>query len=290
MKTANSTNSFPYLQEEPVALFRRMRELGYDAADWDISELQHRIYKSSDAMFDFCRRYREGAEAAGMEIYQAHGPWPTDDRTPESRAVGWEYFHRAIRMCSLAGCHRLVIHPQMPYGWDGTEDPEIAYRLTLDLLLDLMPDCEKYDVIVCMENMPFQNQRISTMERIAEVVQAVGSPYAKICLDTGHANIFDGNDLGETVRQAGELLDSLHVHDNRNHQDLHLLPWWGNADWEHFIEALAASSYTGPLTLETAGGFPDGLPSPVRERTEQLTADAARYLADRVEKLRCENL
>ncbi len=286
MKIANSTGYFAGRAADPGRMFRHMRDLGYEAADWDIANTSSALYSDDEAAVRECRRVREGAEAAGVEIYQAHGPWPTDDTTPESREAGWRHFHRAVYLCHLVGCPRLVIHPQMPFGWGGTEDPEVAYQFTLELLRDLMPDCETYGVTVCLENMPFLKQRISTMDRIAEVVRAVGNSHAAICMDTGHVNVFENADLGDAVRQAGDLLAALHVHDNREQRDMHLLPWSGNADWEHFIEALAASSYHGPLTLETPGTIPGGLPLPLYEKAERFSAEVARYLADRVEELR----
>ncbi len=289
MKIANSTGSFSRRETDPTRMFQQMRALGYEAADWDIADTSSALYQDDEAMYRECQRVREGAEAAGVEIYQAHGPWPTDDTTPESREAGWRHFHRAVYLCHLVGCPRLVIHPQMPFGWGGAEDPEVAYRFTLELLRDLMPDCETYNVTVCLENMPFLKQRISTMERIAEVVRAVGNPHAAICLDTGHVNVFENADLGDAVRQAGDLLAALHVHDNREQRDMHLLPWYGTADWEHFIEALAASSYRGPMTLETAGNLSGRLPSPLYEKAARFTADVARHLAARVEERRQEN-
>ncbi len=285
MKIANSTGSFRYI-DDPVARLQHMLSLGYEAADWDLADTKKDFYHDDAAMEEHCRRWREASEATGVELYQTHGPWPTDDTTPETRAEGWRCFHRAVYMCHLAGSPRLVIHPQMPFGWGGVEDPEVAYQVTLDLLLDLMPDCEKYGVTICLENMPFLKQRISTMDRIAEVVRAVGSPYAAICLDTGHVNVFEGADLGEAVRQAGDLLSSLHVHDNVEHRDMHRLPYWGNANWDHFIEALASSGYDGPLTLETTGNMPGNLPAHLRDQAEKLAASVARYLADQIEEKR----
>ncbi len=285
MRIASGTGTFWYI-ENPTERLNYMKSLGFTAADWDLADIKDEIYHDDDAMKTYCQLWREASEATGVELYQTHGPWPTDDTTAESRAEGWRCFHRAVYMCHLAGSPRLVIHPQMPFGWGGVEDPEVAYQVTLDLLRDLMPDCEKYGVTICLENMPFLKQRISTMDRIAEVVRAVDSPYAKICLDTGHVNVFEGADLGEAVRQAGDLLDALHVHDNVEHRDMHRLPWWGNANWDHFIEELAKSGYQGPLTLETSGNLTNGLPMPLRLKANQLAADVARYMADRVEELR----
>ncbi len=286
MKIANSTGTFRYLSDDPVVVLSHMKKRGYEAADWDIADTKDPIYHDDTAMEAHCKRWRDASIATGVELYQTHGPWPTDDTTPENRAEGWRCFHRAVYMCHLAGSPRLVIHPQMPFGWGGTEDPEVAYQVTLALLIDLMPDCEKYGVTICLENMPFLKQRISTMDRIAEVVRAVGNAHAAICLDTGHVNVFEGADLGDAVREAGDLLAALHVHDNVEHRDMHRLPYWGNANWEHFVAALADSGYSGPLTLETSGNLSGNLPAEIREPAEALTATVAQYLAEAVEKLR----
>ena len=50
----------------------------------------------------------------------------------------------------------MVFHPQMPYGWGEEEEPELAKKLTIDLMADLLPVCEKYGVTICLENMPFR--------------------------------------------------------------------------------------------------------------------------------------
>ena len=40
----------------------------------------------------------------------------------------------------------VVIHPQMPFGWESEPDADFAEELTLNLIRDLLPDCEKYGV------------------------------------------------------------------------------------------------------------------------------------------------
>ena len=288
MKIGNSNGTFWYI-EEPAAIFTRMKELGYDVADWNIADTQKEIYHDDAAMEAYCKAIKEGAAAAGIEMWQAHGPWPTDDKTPESREIGWGYFHRAVYMCHLAGCPRLVIHPQMPYGYGVETEPELPKELTVGLIRDLLPDCEKYGVTICLENMPFRGHRISTMNRIVEAVAEVNSPYAAICMDTGHVNVFENYDLGDAVRQCAPYLQSFHIHDNDGKRDSHELPWWGTANWDGFVEALAEIDYKYPLILECSGNFPGNVPWPVRDAAEKLTAATARTLAEMVENKKTAN-
>lgn len=276
MKIGITNGSFAYLGAED-AQYARIAELGYQAVDQSLSRTNMPWYQSDEAMEEYCLRIRQSADATGLAISQVHGPWPTDDTTEEKRARTFLDMRRAVYGCSVMGAPCLIIHPQMPYGWGTEEDPEFAYKLTVDLMKALMPDCEKYGVVLCLENMPMTAHRISTMDRIVQAVREVNSPFCGICLDTGHSNVF-GRDLGEDVRIAGDLLKTLHVHDNDGKRDSHLLPWLGNADWTSFAEALGQSGFNGVLSLETSGAVSENMPASVREQAEKLTAETAHAL------------
>ncbi|MBQ2725731.1 MAG: sugar phosphate isomerase/epimerase [Clostridia bacterium] len=277
MKIGINNGSFDYLGAEE-AQYARIAALGYDAVDHSLSDTGAPCYQSDDAMKEYGLRVRRAAEETGLEICQVHGPWPTDDKTAENRAQTLIHMRRAVYGCHVMGAPYLIIHPQMPYGWGAEEDPEFAYRLTVDLMKALMPDCEKYGVVLCLENMPMKAHRISTMDRIAEAVREVNSPYCAICMDTGHTNVY-GRDPGEDVRIAGDLLKTLHVHDNTGH-DHHMLPWLGSADWDSFTAALKEIGFNGVMSMETAGVRNPKMPSAVLDQAEKLTAAAARALAD----------
>lgn len=284
MKIGNSTGSFWY-GGEPEGIFARMMALGYEAADWSIADIQANYYHDDKCMEDYCQKVRVGVEKTGITLWQAHGPWPTDDTTPETRTEGWRCFHHAVYMCHLAGCPRLVIHPQMPYGWGAEQDADHAEALTIALLQDLVPDCEKYGVTICLENMPMMAHRISPIPKIVETVQKVGSKYVGICLDTGHVNVY-GTDLGDMVRLAAPYLQSLHVHDNDGKRDAHQLPFLGCANWESFTKALGEIDFQGPMILETGGMLPQTGSDTVRDLFERFTVSVARYLAEQVDAAR----
>lgn len=284
MQIGTYSGAFSYLKS-PQEIFEHMRELGYTHVDQDLGNIKADYYQEDAKMEAHCRMIRETAAAAGITIRQVHGPWPTDDTTPENRKKVWEYMHRAVYGCSVMGSKYLVIHPQMPYGWGREEDAEFAKELTVSLLRELMPDCEKYGVILCLENMPMKAHRISPMPQIVEAVAEVNSEFLGICLDTGHVNVY-GHDLGEMVRCAAPYLKVLHIHDNGGERDEHLLPFAGTANWESFTRALAEIGYDGPLMLETAGYVPFNAPEKIRRQAEELTVATVRYLAEMVETAR----
>lgn len=278
MKIGITSGSFGYLPLEKRYL--RIRELGYDAVDQDLADTKAPHYRDAAAMEEHCKTVRTAVESAGLEISQVHGPWPTDDTTAENRAETLEHMRLAVYGCHCLGSQYLIIHPQMPYGWGREEDADFALSLTVELMKALMPDCERYGVVLCLENMPMTAHRISTMDRIAEAVALVGHPNAAICLDTGHVNVF-GHDLGDAVRTAGKYLRTLHVHDNDGKADRHQLPYLGTANWSSFTAALAEAGFDGVMSLETAGTVSRTMPEAVRDAAERLTATVAKELAGR---------
>ena len=281
MKIGTSLGHFRYLGSAE-AVYARVRELGYQTVDESLDQTGASWYANREAMAAYCQKVRQVAAEAGIEISQVHGPWPTDDTTEEKRAATLEHMKLAVYGCGQMGAKYLVIHPQMPYGWDHEDSADFAEALTVQLLQALIPVCEENNVIVCLENMPMTAHRISPMAKIAEVVAKINSPYVGICLDTGHSNVY-GHDLGEMVRIAAPWLKVLHVHDNNGKQDLHQLPYLGTADWDSFTKALGEVGFAGSLSLETGGPVSASMPEPLHKQAERLTADTARYLADRVD-------
>lgn len=264
--------------------FSHIKALGFDALDFSLSDINGAYYESDAAMEAHCKKARAAAEKSGLMISQAHGPWPTDDTTPEGIKKGWESMHRAVYGCFVLGCGYLVIHPQMPFGWGYDTDPDYAENQTVALMKELMEDCEKYSVVLCLENMPFKDQRISPMKYIVRAVEKVGSPYAGICLDTGHCN-FLNDDIAENVHLAKPYLKVLHLHDNKKSADSHLLPMLGSINWTAFAKALADIDFKGVLSLETgeAGAFMD---EKTIECYEQLACQTARQLRDMISDFR----
>ena len=70
-----------------------------------------------------------------------------------------------------------------------------------------------------------------------------------ICLDVGHYHChFKDNFSWERFKNR---IFAVHLHDNDQTDDLHLLPFDGTIDWEDFITKLQMANYNGPVILES---------------------------------------
>lgn len=267
--------------EDIFERYAHIKKLGYDSVDQNINDVKNVIYHNINELNKFCDEVKRSAEANGLEISQIHGPWPTDDSTEESRTAALEYYKTSIYACHRMSSKIMIVHPVMPYGWGHEDDADFAEQLTIDRLKALIPACEKYGVTVCLENMPMTAHRISTIPYIVRAVEKVNSPYIKVCLDTGHVNVFR-TDIGEAVTCAAPYLCALHIHDNDGHSDQHKIPYTGTVNWESFINALSKSGFKGTISLEC--DIRHSIPDVLREEYEQYLSHIASYFASQCEE------
>lgn len=257
-----------------------LRRHGYDCVDYGrICHTDDELYSlPEDEFIAFLKKEGEELRNGGIEVYQVHGPWPTDDKTPESCAEKWEFCKKAIKGTAALGSKYLVMHPHMPFGWGGEQDHDAAEAANEDFFKKLCAYAEPYGVTICLENMPFKAQRISTVDKIVEFVTRLNLPNLAICLDTGHANVY-GHDLGECVRMCGKHLKTLHVHDNDTRCDAHTIPFDGKCNWEGFKTALKEIGYDGCMSLECF--INPNYPPHLDEYMRVGIAKTAAYLADK---------
>lgn len=263
--------------------FKKLKSHGYDCVDYnDLTNMNSALYRLSDAEFrNFFKQVGACAKECGVEIWQMHSLWLTVnfDKTESDRQKTMEYFIRQLEASYYLGCKYFVLHPFMPFGHDEEGDYSFTFDINVDLLQKLIPHAEKWDVTLCVENMPFKNNPISKVSEIKRLVRTVNHSRVKVCLDTGHANMFS-SDIASDVRLLGEDLATLHVHDNSGWCDAHKLPYCGTIKWDEFLAALGEIGYNGCFTLETA--ISRNMPEPYREQMSIALARLAREMAERI--------
>lgn len=261
--------------------FEKMAEHGYGTIDWNcfIDTSCTLLNESGRAFEKDLLNMKNAAEKAGIEICQTHGPWdyPYDHSTPEARERLFAYMKKSIEGCAILGCPNVVIHYLMPTG-DIDRDIDEAKEINFEFFSRLAEVGGEYGVTVCLENMPFIGQGLARPKEIVSFVRSVGHTNLRVCLDTGHANIFHIRP-GDAVREIGkDLLYALHVHDNNGRQDAHDLPGTGTVDWEDFRSSLTEIGFEGSVSLECGvRNLPTG--SAVRETAERSLAAVAKHLA-----------
>lgn len=189
-------------------------------------------------------RFREEAEALGIELLQGHLMLEADilNRAHVEGLKSW------IALFYAAGVRNMVLH----YGRypSTTIPPEQLLRQraeALSQLIRLLPA----DACICLENLgsPYDKD----CAHLLRLIDALGSDQLGICLDTGHLNLC-GGDPAAFVVQAGSRLRALHIADNEGFYDQHLMPYGrGTVPWERFMRALNASGYQGLFNYEIPG-------------------------------------
>ncbi len=229
---------------------------GYVAIDYqDLVNTETEFFRSDEKAFESVLRMEsEIYKGCGIEVSQAHGPWryPPRELEPSDIEERFNSFCKAARGTAYLGSRYMVVHPLMPFGADSPDAPDTVYEINFDFYSRLCEYAKDLGVTVCLENMPFLNLPISSPRSIADFVRAVGADNFKVCLDTGHANIF-GIKQSDAMKDIGhDLLAVLHIHDNDGKTDSHLNPFKGTIDWSDFGQGLADLKFGGVLSLETS--------------------------------------
>jgi sugar phosphate isomerase/epimerase len=185
-------------------------------------------------------RLRELAAAHDLPVQAIHAPflltarkvWGTD---PVAK------IDHAITLAEDVGAGIVVVHP--PYRWQS------GYRRWLDEQLPHL--AERTDVQLAVENMfplRVRGRKVATFHARQGLDDLERFPH--VVLDTSHAAVA-GLDLREVMTLMGPRLVHVHLSNNAGKGwDSHLPLDQGVLDLEAFLDALAASGFTGTISLE----------------------------------------
>lgn len=277
--------STPYFEDlkDCAAGMALAKRHGFDGVDFqNFIDAKSELFKCSADVFEKqLTEVRRQAEAAGIEIYQAHAPggYPPQDATDADRAFRFEIKAKSLYGCAVLGCPYMVVHPILPYGTKVNVNPDGVWAINVDFFGRLTEKAKEYGVTICYENMPFKVFPFSPPEFSLKLAREINDPNFRVCLDTGHAALF-GNPA-DAVRLLGkEYLHTLHVHDNDGDKDCHWIPYTGVVDWTDFCQALREIGYEGYMSLEcfVKGTYPPA----IKEYYQLGLVKIARSLADAV--------
>ena len=233
---------------------RKIAEQGYDCIDYQgFVDIESDFFGlDEDAFLTVIREQKTLFSSHGIEVSQAHAPWRTPrDNDPDERKRWLLAMKKSIRGTAALDSTRFVVHPLMPYMFT-KDNPDEVWQMNEEFLGEVADYAKGYGVTVCLENMPFPDFPISTVGHDLEMLRRLGRDNLKICLDTGHAAIFFGSDVASAVRELGDRLEALHIHDNMGESDEHLIPGDGIIDWDGVTKALKEIGYKGVISLETS--------------------------------------
>lgn len=229
----------------------------------------------------FYRELGDYARERGVDICQAHAPFPSSYESAQESEKRFFEIVQAMENASYLGAPMIVVHP-CTHVLLTEENEEELFSYNLNFYRRLIPYAEKFGIKIAIENI----QRVSitsTPERLCRLFDTLDNPVFTICFDVGHC-LFEGVDPAAAIRRIGNRMVNgcTHVHDNTGDKDTHTLPFYGNVEWDSVMKALADIGYAGELNYE-ASAFIANLPTDLYPLGLEYMAKVGRYLIGRFE-------
>ncbi len=236
-----------------------------DASLWQQSG--HGMPLDRDDWREWCVREREHAEGLGIRFCQTHGQTLSGMHWDELDYPDREYIfnmnYRCIEGTALLGARWVVFHPyNLPHA--KLYDRKKLQDACIEYLAPYIEHAKKFGVGIAVENMvDFKGVRRrycgGDIYELCELIDTINDPDVGICLDTGHANE-GGANPAEAVRLIGKRLVATHINDNHKTSDEHLLPFFGDINWQDLMKALGEIGYKEDLSFECGSKrIPDSL-------------------------------
>ena len=224
---------------------RAFKKIGFDgffacwSPDCDIAALR-RVADEEDMIF----------QSIHAPFTRMHHLWRPSEETETAIAE----LIACIQDCAVNRVPLAVLHAYI--GFDDEQPTEVG----LENYARVVREAEKLGVKIAFENTEGETFLAALMERFKD------SPAVGFCWDTGHQMCY--NHSTDMMALYGKRLLGTHINDNLGcrdyngkifwHDDLHLLPFDGIADWNDVARKIKESGFDGPLTFELGiGSKPD---------------------------------
>lgn len=174
----------------------------------------------------------------GLNIVFAHLGYQNINAIWEEGEIGdklVERYQKNIKDCKKNRISLVIMH--LTSGMN----PPIYNELGLQRIKKIVDYAEEMDVKIAFENTKIKGYLEYVFDNIAN--KNIG-----LCYDAGHCHAHFKDEF--PYERYKEKILAVHLHDNDQTDDLHLLPWDGTIDWEFVINKLKECNYTGPVTLE----------------------------------------
>lgn len=238
----------------PLECCRRVKEAGFDGASFlvgtppDPRRLD--LLSERDAA-----ELRDGLTELGLDrsLHVSTSDY-IDHAADLSAALATLKRHvkAGVEALSGPGLPSLNVTADPPLRWTAGE-PWQPPEISEELVAFLASLTDGYDVRPGLENWPFLP--VGTPEALAAQLLA-GDGKVGVLLDAGHAHIAlsrrwcEQKDIGGFVEALPARVVEVHFHDNYGRSDEHLMPGEGTADLRGLLDAVFATGFCGPFTIE----------------------------------------
>ena len=259
---------------------RLCREAGFDSVDCHVN------FTESPDYLSIARDLRRQYDAAGVKVHQIHLPLFRFRKEENGVELFRKHAPRAMECADILGAQFAVGHVD-EYRLSPSEEWNFdrVLEITASYFSPVVELGEKYGIMPCIENLYEDHLNVpencrSRFSAETEDLIALAELFngkVGICWDFGHGQTAFGSAMPDELRKTGKYLATTHVHDSHSGKDLHLIPFYGNVEWEKVMAFLKETGYNGPLSFELLrASFPDAL---VKETLDYLHSVGKTLLA-----------
>ncbi len=253
-------NSISLVKEWPEndfsPLIKKAASLGFDAIELFTAYLVNHPKEKID-------EYRSISGDLGIELQFSTGLGEDQDLSSAAESIrqnGLAHVRKTLEIVSYLNGRVWggLTHSAWSSKIKTINEKYIRRDIALKSVKEVIKYAEDNGILYCIESVNrFESFMINTAQEAVDFVNEVGSPNAKINLDTFHMNI-EENDMIEALLIAGDKLGHLHVGENNRK-----LPGFGSADWDAMLKALKQTGYKGTISYEPfvlfGGGIADAV-------------------------------
>ncbi len=196
-------------------------------------------------------RYAALAKELGMVYHSIHAPfgksddmWHGDDKLAQ---IAIDELIECVGICAQIGVEIMVCH-----AFIGFDDDRKPTQIGLERYSKVVKEAERLGVKIAFENTEGEEYLAALMEHFK------GFANVGFCWDSGHEMCYNGS--RDLLALYGDRLIATHLNDNLGvkdyggriywHDDLHLLPFDGIADWDNIAARLDREGFDGIMTFE----------------------------------------
>ncbi len=226
----------------------------------------------------------EWVKASGLSLHGIHAPitdsvvggqWGAAFSIASSDSASRQHAVReaeaSLAVARQIPCEVFVVHVGVPTVTAAPGDN--SYTAAARSVGEIITRAAPLNVRVAVEIIPNDLSSASTLVTMLD--RDFDGTDAGICLDFGHAHLM--GDVPDAIETAAEHLITTHVHDNRRHDDDHLVPYQGTIDWPAALVTMRKIGYDGTYIMEVAG---TGTSSAILEEARRARQKMERALAD----------
>jgi D-psicose/D-tagatose/L-ribulose 3-epimerase len=267
------------LNEGVLPVLEEIKEIGYDAVEIPIFELDVDKYASWGKRLDEFGLARTGVTIRGAD----DNPMSPD---PAVREKGVANNKRAVDCAAAAGCESLVGPYHSALGcFSGAGPTKDEWNWAVESMRQVAEHAGAAKVKLGLEAVNrFECYLLNTAADGARFCKDVGHPACGMMYDTFHAHI-EEKSIPASIRSLKKNL--VHVHISENDRST---PGEGNVRWTKTFDALHEIGYNNLLVVEAFGLALDKIVAATKiwrrmyESERQLATDALKFMKNEVKR------